>query len=79
MESCAKREELNDALGQMASELSALHVFVYGGEYDNPTHGFSQFCKFHPVASLGATFCQMNLSYQLNVNNDSDSNIQVKI
>jgi C-terminal processing protease CtpA/Prc len=33
---CAKREELDDVLGQMISELSALHAFVYGGEYQVP-------------------------------------------
>ena len=33
---CGKREELDDVLGQMAGELSALHVFVYGGEYSTP-------------------------------------------
>jgi C-terminal processing protease CtpA/Prc len=33
---CSKREDLDDALAQMASELSALHVFVYGGEYNSP-------------------------------------------
>ena len=36
---CAKREELDDVLVQMASELSALHVFVYGGEYKEPLQG----------------------------------------
>jgi C-terminal processing protease CtpA/Prc len=36
---CAKREELDDALAQMASEVSALHVFVYGGEYSMPMMG----------------------------------------
>jgi tricorn protease len=33
---CGKREELDDVLGQMASETSALHSFVYGGEYASP-------------------------------------------
>ncbi|GKY93424.1 hypothetical protein MPSEU_000309900 [Mayamaea pseudoterrestris] len=33
---CTKREEVDDVLAQMASELSALHVFVYGGEYNSP-------------------------------------------
>jgi len=33
---CTKREELDDILAQMASEVSALHVFVYGGEYNIP-------------------------------------------
>jgi C-terminal processing protease CtpA/Prc len=36
VERCTKREELDDVLAQMASELSALHVFVYGGEYNSP-------------------------------------------
>ena len=34
---CGKREELDDVLGQMASETSALHSFVYGGEYSSPS------------------------------------------
>jgi len=33
---CGKREELDDVLQQMGSELSALHLFVYGGEYSSP-------------------------------------------
>jgi len=33
---CVKREDLDDVMGQMAAELSALHVFVYGGEYSSP-------------------------------------------
>ena len=47
---CWKREELDDVMGQMAAELSALHVFVYGGEYNGPDDP--------PLApaSLGATF-----------------------
>jgi hypothetical protein len=46
---CAKREDLDDVLGQMAGQLSALHVFVYGGEYSAP--------KSPPIlpASLGVT------------------------
>lgn len=52
---CAKREELDDVLAQMASELSALHVFVYGGEYEDPTHGDKDVKKINSVASLGAT------------------------
>jgi C-terminal processing protease CtpA/Prc len=50
---CTKREELDDVLAQMASELSALHVFVYGGEYNDPYHGDSQLTKANEVASLG--------------------------
>ena len=30
---CTHREELDDVFKHMAAELSALHVFVYGGEY----------------------------------------------
>jgi len=52
---CSKREELDDVLGQMAAELSALHVFVYGGEYADPLHGDAALAAFHEVASLGAT------------------------
>lgn len=33
---CGKREELDDVFAQMASETSALHSFVYGGEYNSP-------------------------------------------
>jgi tricorn protease len=37
----------------MASELSALHVFVYGGEYNSPLHGYDS-AVANQVASLGA-------------------------
>ena len=53
---CSKREELDDVLAQMAAELSALHVFVYGGEYSDPMHGEPKLKKHHKVANLGATF-----------------------
>lgn len=53
---CSKREELDDVLAQMSAELSALHVFVYGGEYNDPMHGDDMLRKLHEVASLGATF-----------------------
>lgn len=33
---CGKREELDDVIGQMAAETSALHSFVYGAEYSSP-------------------------------------------
>ena len=52
---CAKREELDDVLRLMASELSALHVFVYGGEYGSPLHGDHGLEYAHQVGSLGAT------------------------
>jgi C-terminal processing protease CtpA/Prc len=52
---CTKREELDDILGQMAAELSALHVFVYGGEYGDPLFGDKHLTSAHAVASLGAT------------------------
>jgi len=55
---CAKREELDDILSQMGSEVSALHVFVYGGEYEDPTHGDKKMKAIHSVASLGATFAR---------------------
>ena len=51
----AKREELDDVLRQMASELSALHVFVYGGEYNSPLHDDVSLEMADEVASLGAT------------------------
>jgi C-terminal processing protease CtpA/Prc len=53
---CAKREELDDVLVQLASELSALHVFVYGGEKDSPVDGKVAWSQASDVASLGATF-----------------------
>ena len=52
---CAKREDLDDILSQMASELSALHVFVYGGEYNNPLHGNAALSALEEPASLGAS------------------------
>lgn len=51
---CGRREELDDVLKQMSSELSALHVFVYGGEYNEPLHGDILLTKANEVASLGA-------------------------
>jgi tricorn protease len=42
------RAELDDLLGQMVSELSALHTFVHGGEYRKGDETIE-------VASLGAT------------------------
>jgi C-terminal processing protease CtpA/Prc len=51
---CTKREELDDVLAQMASELSALHVFVYGGEYESPLHLDRSRQNANIVASLGA-------------------------
>lgn len=50
---CRKREELDDVLIQMASELSALHVFVYGGEYNTPFQGNTALTKAHKLSSLG--------------------------
>ncbi|KAL7576902.1 hypothetical protein ACA910_006666 [Epithemia clementina (nom. ined.)] len=55
VERCTKREDLDDVLSQMASELSALHVFVYGGEYNLPFEGDSKITALHEPASLGAT------------------------
>eukprot|EP00980_Cylindrotheca_fusiformis_P023452 scaffold10490_cov129-Cylindrotheca_fusiformis.AAC.8 len=51
---CAKREELDDVLIQMASELSALHVFVYGGEYEHPNYSDRGLQVANVVASFGA-------------------------
>jgi len=53
---CSKREELDNVLAQMAAELSALHVFVYGGEYSDPMHGDEKLKKINQIASLGASF-----------------------
>jgi len=49
----AKREDLDDVLSQMAAELSALHVFVYGGEYSSPFDGNQETTALHEPASLG--------------------------
>mmetsp|Transcript_31117 Transcript_31117/g.63647 ORF Transcript_31117/g.63647 Transcript_31117/m.63647 type:complete len:832 (-) Transcript_31117:183-2678(-) len=54
VERCSKREELDDVLRQMAGELSALHVFVYGGEYNIPNHGDPMLEAINEIASLGA-------------------------
>ncbi len=43
----ASREELSDILGQMVSELSALHIFVYGGAMREPEEDIQ-------VGALGA-------------------------
>ncbi len=51
---CGRREELDDVLKQMAAELSALHVFVYGGEYNDPMHGNSALASMNAIASVGA-------------------------
>lgn len=51
---CNKREELDDVLAQMAAELSALHVFVYGGEYASPFPDESVLA-LQQHASFGAT------------------------
>lgn len=50
---CAKREELDDVLVQMASEVSALHVFVYGGEYNRPLLNDPEVQDAHTPASFG--------------------------
>jgi tricorn protease len=52
---CARREELDDVLKQMSSELSALHVFVYGGEYPDPFIGNYFVWAQDEVASLAAS------------------------
>jgi tricorn protease len=52
---CTKREELDDVLIQMAAELSALHVFVYGGEYNSPNHEDKKLEFANDVASLGVS------------------------
>lgn len=51
---CGRREELDDVLKQMASELSALHVFVYGGDYNDPMHRNSEMKNANEISSLGA-------------------------
>jgi tricorn protease len=43
----ADREELNDVIAQMVSELSTLHIFVYGGDLRKPADQVD-------IASLGA-------------------------
>jgi len=54
VERCAKREELDDVLKQMIGELSALHSFVYGGDYPSPYHGNAALFAMNNVATLGA-------------------------
>ena len=54
VERCSKREEIDDVLMQMSSELSALHVFVYGGEYNFPMHNDEKLKYVNEVGSLGA-------------------------
>jgi len=54
VERCSKREELDDVLRQMIGELSALHSFVYGGEYSSPHHDDKVLESINDVASLGA-------------------------
>jgi hypothetical protein len=39
----------------MASELSALHVFVYGGEYNSPIHNNDDLLYVNEIGSLGAS------------------------
>ena len=62
---CCKREELDDVLKYMASELSALHVFVYGGEYTQSAPYLDGSEPLHEIASLGATFNRTNAGYAL--------------
>jgi tricorn protease len=45
------RNELNDLLGDMVGELSALHTFVYGGDFREGTDQIT-------IASLGATLAR---------------------
>jgi C-terminal processing protease CtpA/Prc len=47
---CGKREELDDVLAQMVSELSALHTYVYTGESSKPDD------SLWGQATLGAGF-----------------------
>jgi len=54
VERCSKREELDEVLIQMSSELSALHVFVYGGEYNSPIHDDKDLKAVNEVGNLGA-------------------------
>lgn len=58
VERCSKREELDDVLRQMIGELSALHSFVYGGEYSLPHHGNKDLETINAVGDLGATLHQ---------------------
>ena len=55
VERCGKREELDDVMRQMGGELSALHVFVKGGEKSSPNHGSKSLNDMNEIASLGAT------------------------
>lgn len=55
VERCGKREELDDVMRQMGGELSALHVFVKGGETSSPNRGDNSLEDITAIASLGAT------------------------
>ena len=46
--------QMTSVLKQMIGELSALHSFVYGGEYSSPHHGDLALKKINDVATLGA-------------------------
>ena len=52
---CNSREDLDDVLKMMSSELSALHVFVYGGEY-RAVFTDTKLSLGEAVADLGASF-----------------------
>ena len=56
VERCGKREELDDVLKQMIGELSALHSFVYGGEYSSPHHGDGELEAINDIGCLAAEF-----------------------
>ena len=75
---CAKREDLDDVLRYMASELSALHVFVYGGEYNAPIPTLIGQSKMQEVSSLGAVFHRNEIGYENRVNTHKDI-IKIKV
>ena len=62
---CTKREDLDDVLRYMASELSALHVFIYGGEYSSPIPMLDGTIELQSIASLGATLTRTELGYSV--------------
>ena len=52
---CTRREDLDDILGQLSAELSALHVFVYGGDYQYPLEGLPSLRSQNIPGSFGVT------------------------
>ncbi|GMI16886.1 hypothetical protein TrLO_g1713 [Triparma laevis f. longispina] len=74
---CNVREELDDVLKLMASELSALHVFVYGGEY-RPVFTDTILKTINKVATLGAKFKTTGIGMEVLLVYEGDPDFPVK-